>query len=158
MHYDYSDDSDPPDLETFKQELIQTSLKKSFFQNEPPKIYQMLKLPLIIAPSLLRQQTNNDIKKRSLLEREFVFTKDIMAEFAKMIDAKKVNILGIGDMTVDELVELAEVLGLDKPKQKSGANLRNEINYLVKIFLAGQVRTYYSKWVLLHKPTSVFHI
>jgi hypothetical protein len=99
----------------------------------------MLKLPLIIAPSLLRQQTNNDIKKKSLLEKEFLFTKEIMAEFAKMMDAKKLNILGIKDMKVDELVELAEVLGLDKPKQKSGANLRNEINHLVKIFLAGQV-------------------
>ena len=62
MIYDYNDHSDPPDLETFKQELVQMLLKKSFFQNEPKKIYQMLKLPLIIAPSLLDTQTNSDYK------------------------------------------------------------------------------------------------
>ena len=139
MHYNYDDLSDPPDLETFKMDLIQTTLKKSFFQNEPPKPYQMLKLPIIMAPSLLRQQTNNDIKKKSLLEKEFVFTKETMTEFAKLIDSRKLNILSINDMRPNELVELSETLGLEKINRKSGTNLRNEINYLVKIFLAGQV-------------------
>jgi hypothetical protein len=139
MHYNYDDPSDPPDLETFKMDLIQTTLKKSFFQNEPPKPYKMLKLPIIMAPSLLRQQTNNDIKKKSLLEKEFVFTKETMTEFAKQIDSRKLNILSINDMRPNELVELAETLGLEKINQKSGTNLRNEINYLIKIFLAGQV-------------------
>ena len=63
MQYDYDDDGDPPDLETFKMDLIQATLRKSFYQKEPLKNYQMLKLPLIIAPSLLQQQTNNDIKE-----------------------------------------------------------------------------------------------
>ena len=62
MVYDYTDTSSVPDLETFKRELIQQTFKKSFFQREPPKTYQMLKLPLIIPPGLLLQQTNNDIK------------------------------------------------------------------------------------------------
>ena len=139
MNYNYDDLSDPPDLETFKMDLIQTTLKKSFFQNEPPKPYQMLKLPIIMAPSLLRQQTNNDIKKKSLLEKEFVFTKETMTEFAKLIDSRKLNILSINDMRPNELVELSETLGLEKINRKSGTNLRNEINYLIKIFLAGQV-------------------
>ena len=63
MIYNYEDQSDPPDLESFKQKLVQECLKRSFFQNEPMKSYQMLKLPLIIAPSLLREQINNDIKE-----------------------------------------------------------------------------------------------
>ena len=63
MVYDYRDTSDPPDLDSFKLELVQESLKRSFFQNVPRKTYQMLKLPLIVAPSLLREQTNNDIKE-----------------------------------------------------------------------------------------------
>ena len=63
MVYDYEDQTTPPDLETFKQMLVRECLKKSFFQNQPMKTYQMLKLPLIIAPSLIREQVNNDIKE-----------------------------------------------------------------------------------------------
>ena len=77
MVYEYADTSSPPDLESFKQELIQQTFKKSFFQNEPPKNYQMLKLPLIIAPGLLRRQTNHDIKVNISLvlgNRDFTFT------------------------------------------------------------------------------------
>ena len=66
MVYDYRDTSDPPDLDSFKLELVQESLKRSFFQNVPRKTYQMLKLPLIVAPSLLREQTNNDIKESNV--------------------------------------------------------------------------------------------
>ena len=62
MVFEYDDKSDIPDLESFKQGLIVESLKRSFFQNVAPKTYNMLKLPLIIAPGLLREQTNNDIK------------------------------------------------------------------------------------------------
>ena len=63
MQYDYEDNSDPPNLEIFKQELVQESLKRSFYQKVPMKTYKMLKLPLIVAPSLLREQINNDIKE-----------------------------------------------------------------------------------------------
>ena len=62
-----------------------------------------------------------------------------MTEFAKLIDSRKLNILSINDMRPNELVELSETLGLEKINRKSGTNLRNEINYLIKIFLAGQV-------------------
>ena len=75
MIYNYEDESDPPSLESFKADLVQTTLKKSFFQNEPAKQINMLKLPLIIAPSLLGQQINNDTKKKTLLEKEFEFSK-----------------------------------------------------------------------------------
>ena len=50
-----------------------------------------------------------------------------------------INILSINEMKPKDLTELAETLGLEKINQKSGVNLRNEINYLIKIFLAGQV-------------------
>ena len=62
MVYDYTDTSDPPDLESFKRELIQQTFKKSFFQKQPPKTYQMLNLPLIIPPGLLLKQINLDKK------------------------------------------------------------------------------------------------
>ena len=63
MVYNYTDTSDPPDLESFKLNLVQECLRRSFYQNEPKKIYNMLKLPLIIAPSVLGKQVNTDIKE-----------------------------------------------------------------------------------------------
>jgi hypothetical protein len=80
------------------------------------------------------------IKKKSLLEKEFVFSKDTMSEFAKLMDEKKINILSIGNMKREELVEIGEQLSLDKVKTKSLEMLRKEIGHLVKIFLAGQVQ------------------
>ena len=66
MEFDYEDTSEPPDLNEFKIEVVMTSLKRSFYQKEPPKTYRMLKLPLIIAPSLLGKQINNDFKESLL--------------------------------------------------------------------------------------------
>ena len=60
---DYEDESEPPNLEDFKLELAKTTLRQSFYQNEPKKIYNMLKLPLIIAPKLLSRQVNNDYQE-----------------------------------------------------------------------------------------------
>ena len=62
MKFVYEDKSPIPDLESFKQELLVECLKRSFFQNVPMKTYNMLKLPLIMAPGLLREQVNSDIK------------------------------------------------------------------------------------------------
>ena len=62
MKYIYEDKSDIPDLQSFKRVLIVECLKRSFFQNVPMKTYNMLKLPLIMAPALLREQCNSDIK------------------------------------------------------------------------------------------------
>ena len=143
MVFEYEDDSPVPDLHSFKMDLIQTTLKKSYFQNEPAKKYNMLKLPLIIPPILMGQQMNTDINNKTLLERKFSFTKATMAELAKMIDAQELNILGINDLSSDQLVEVATRLKLEKPKKKSGTNLKNELNYLVRRFLAGEVTEIY---------------
>ena len=66
MIFDYEDTAEPPNLNEFKVEVVKTSLKRSFYQKEPPKTYNMLKLPLLIAPSLLGKQVNNDIKESLL--------------------------------------------------------------------------------------------
>ena len=55
------------------------------------------------------------------------------------MDDKKINILGINDLSAAELMDLAELLKLEDVKKKSSVNLRNEINHLTKLFLAGQV-------------------
>ena len=62
-----------------------------------------------------------------------------MTEFAKLIDEKKINLLGIGDMGKEELHEVGNKVGLEKIKDKSLEMLRKEIGQLGKLFLAGQV-------------------
>ena len=63
----------------------------------------------------------------------------MMIEFAKLIDEKKINILGIGDMRKEELHEVGELVGLEKVKDKSLEMLRKEIGQMGKFLLAGQV-------------------
>jgi hypothetical protein len=67
MIFDYEDESDPPSLEEFKLELVKTSLRQSFYQREPQRTYNMLKIPLIISQSLLSKQVNNDFKERKTI-------------------------------------------------------------------------------------------
>ena len=74
MKFLYEDKSDIPDLESFKQELLVECLKRSFFQDVPMKTYNMLKLPLIMAPGLLREQVNSDIKGCFVYYRNYLFT------------------------------------------------------------------------------------
>ena len=73
------------------------------------------------------------------MDKEFVFSKETMIEFAKLIDEKKINLLGIGDMRKEELHEVGDKVGLEKIKEKSLEMLRKEIGQLGKLFLAGQV-------------------
>ena len=67
MVYEYEDSSEIPDLETFKKRLIVDLFKSVFFQQSSQQKYNMLKLPIIAAPSLIRKQVNNEIKKKTLL-------------------------------------------------------------------------------------------
>ena len=62
-----------------------------------------------------------------------------MSEFAKLIDEKKISILGIRDMKKEKLFEIGKILGLENIKDKSLEMLRAEIEELGKLLLAGQV-------------------
>ena len=69
MIYDYEDSSDIPDLQIFKEGLIEDLLKSSFYQHPMDRQYNMLKLPIIAPPIILRQQINNDDQKQTLMEK-----------------------------------------------------------------------------------------
>ena len=62
-----------------------------------------------------------------------------MSTFAQLIETKAFNILGIGSLKANELVDIAKQLGLEKIADKSNEMLRKEVNHLSKLFLAGQV-------------------
>ena len=68
-----------------------------------------------------------------------MYTKETMTAFAKLIDEKKINLVRIGDMTKQELIETGEQLSLTNLRTKPLELLRREIAHLSKLFLAGQV-------------------
>ena len=70
MKFDYDDETDIPNLDDFKKHLAKLMLTQSYYQNEPKKNINLLKIPVIMAPSLLSKQVNNDRNKKSLLEKE----------------------------------------------------------------------------------------
>ena len=138
MEYNYEDASEVPDLEVFKEDLVEDIFKAVFFQQRSTRKYNMLKLPIISAPSLLRKQVNNDIGKKSLMEKEFKYTEETLATFMEMVDTKEIKISGIPDLKGPELTELSKKLGTYAAK-KSAELLRTDLINLSKIFLAGQV-------------------
>ena len=87
LKFDFNDKSDIPSLEEFQTQLILHLFKSSFWQNEPPFTVNMLKLPLIIAPRLLRKQVNSDVLKESLLDKSIQHSSVTMREFTKMVDS-----------------------------------------------------------------------
>ena len=112
MVYEYEDSSEIPDLETFKKRLIVDLFKSVFFQQSSQQKYNMLKLPIIAAPSLIRKQVNNEIKKKTLMEKSFEYTDETLATFISMVDEKKLKINGIQDLSVQELRDLTRDIGI----------------------------------------------
>ena len=79
-------------------------------------------------------------QKRSLLGQEIEYSKETLANFVQLLDAKKINLLGIGNMQKEELIDVGEAIGLEKVKKKPLELLRKEVEHLGKLAIAGQVR------------------
>jgi hypothetical protein len=138
MEYNYEDTSGVPDLEDFKEDLIEDIFKSVFFQHKSDQKYNMLKLPIIMAPCLMRKQVNNDIGKKTLMEKEFQYEAETMETFMRLVESKELKISGISELKVPELNNLSKQLGIYVAK-KSGELMKIDLINLSKIFLAGQV-------------------
>ena len=138
MVYDYEDTSDIPDLQTFKKSLIEELFKSAFFQHKSTKTYNMLKLPIIAAPSILGEQVNNEMKKKTLMEKSFEYEEETLAAFIGLVDSKELKINSIQDTKIPQLKEWTRQLGIYH-KDKTGEIMRTDLINLSKIFLAGQV-------------------
>ena len=77
--YDFESTKDIPSLEDFKIRMLKQMLRSSFFQNERKEIINMLKLPIIMAPKLLKEQVNSDSKKKTLYGKEIVYSSETLA-------------------------------------------------------------------------------
>ena len=91
MHYNFEDESDPPELHAFKARLIAHVYKSAYFQNEPKLDINMLKLPLIMAPSLIGHQFNHDVLKDSLLDETIKHSPETLHELGKLSKRKLVK-------------------------------------------------------------------
>ena len=138
MEYNYEDTSEVPDLLSFKEELVEEILKSVFFQHKSDRKYNMLKLPIIAAPSLIKKQVNNDFRKATLMEKEFSYKEETLAMFISLVDTKGFKINRIADLTLPEVRDFSKQLGIYSDK-KTGELMKNDLINLSKIFLAGQV-------------------
>ena len=70
MVYDFTEDnSEVPDLESFKMRLVCQMLRSAYFQDETKENIIITKLTNIIAPRLVKKQINSDIEKKSLFNK-----------------------------------------------------------------------------------------
>ena len=138
MVYDYDDDAEVPELENFKQDLIEDLFLSVFFQQSSKRMYNMLKLPIIIPPALLRKQVNNEKAKKTLMEKHFLYTDETLGTFIKMVETKEIRINRIPDMTTQELKKVSEKLGIYDAKKSSELH-KIDLTNLSKIFPGGQV-------------------
>ena len=139
MEYNYDDDTtEIPELEDFKQELIEDIFLSVFFQDFSKKTYNMLKLPIIIPPTLLGKQINTEQSKKTLMEKEFEYTDETLGVFMELVEKKEIRVNRIHDMKSQELKDLAIKLGIHDPK-KSSELLKIDLTNIAKIFIGGQV-------------------
>ena len=96
MVYDFEDnESEVPDLECYKEQLVSQMLRSSFFQSEIKDDLDMMKIPNIIAPRLLKKQINTDCEKKSFFNKKVIHDPVTFAELAKLISKKKLDILNV---------------------------------------------------------------
>ena len=88
MKFNFQDTSEPPSLEEFKHTRVKSLMRSAFWQQEPPMEINLLKLPIIMAPAMIRKQINNDIAKDSLLDKSITHSQETYREFVQLIDDK----------------------------------------------------------------------
>ena len=74
--YDYNSSEEIPDLQDFLDDLILEVLMSAFFQYKSQKKIDMLRLPIIMAKSLKGSKLNNDVSKKTIMEKEFTYSTD----------------------------------------------------------------------------------
>ena len=142
MQYDYSDDSEIPDFSDFKDGLIEELLCTALFQQKSKRVFNMLKIPVLMPPCLQGNKVNNDCMKQTIMEKEYTYSDETLKTFQEMVEQRVIKISSIKDLTVNELQELGAQLGLlskKKGAKKSGEVLKVDFINLSNIFLGGQV-------------------
>ena len=139
MVYDFDkDDSEIPELETFKMRLVCQMLRSAFFQNEIKENIIMTKLPSIIAPRLVKKQINSDSEKKSLFNKPVNYGSNTMTGLAQLISKKKIDILNLDNLDATEVKKISKALHIKGISSKSVIRLLEEIKFVCKMYAAGQ--------------------
>ena len=96
MEYDYQTQAPIPDLQDFLDDLVLEVLMSVFFQYRSETKIDMLRLPLIMSKSLRGKKINNDVNKKTIMEKEFTYSQESLEKFQAMIDNKELSIRSIG--------------------------------------------------------------
>lgn len=131
MVYDYNSSEEIPDLQDFLDDLVIEVLMSAFFQYKSQKKIDMLRLPIIMAKSLKGSKLNNDVSKKTIMEKEFTYSTDTLEKFQGMIDSREFNIKSIGDLPTKELKVIGEKIGIAHAS-KSNEVLKSDIVNLSK--------------------------
>ena len=132
MIYNYEGNDSIPDLETFRQELLIEVLMSTFFRHISEKNIDMLRLPVIMAPCMMRQSINSEALKKSIMEKEFSYDRDLLEKFQRLLDNKEVNLRNINDLGSKRIKEISIKLGIFDPS-KSTEILKTDLVNLQKI-------------------------
>ena len=91
-----------------------------------------------MAPCLMGKKVNNEILKKTIMEKQFTYTDETIQNFQELVDKKEIRISGIKDLNVKELGVVGAKLKLLHDKKK-GEMIKIDLINLSKIFLGGQV-------------------
>ena len=97
--YDFergSEEIEVPELQEFKTRLAKQMLRSSFFQHEKKEDFDMLRIPVIMPPKLLKCQVNSDAKKKTLFNLETSYDAENLAALSQLIRKKQLDILHLG--------------------------------------------------------------
>ena len=139
MIYDYDDSSRIPSLSEFVDEAVEEMLCTALYRHSSHKKYNMLKLPLIMAPCLLREQINNEHLKKTIMEKQFDYSAETFREFENMVSSGTLKINEIHTMSIQDLKQMGELLNLMHGK-KTAELLKIDLINLSNILIGGQVQ------------------
>ena len=135
MTYNFEeDDVELPTLEEFKTRLASQMLRSSFFQDEEKEIFDMTRLPNIIAPRLLKKQTNSDREKETLFNKKVSYGSETMVGLTKLIAKQKIDILQLDKMSGDTVKKTSKLLCIKNIPSKSNVRLLEEIKFVCKMY------------------------
>ena len=138
MVYDFQQNDEIPSLESFKVRLARQMMRSAFFQHEPKEAFDMLKVPLIIAPKLLKQQVNSDNCKETLFNQKTNYGPATMTGLSLLIAKGEIDILNLDSMSPKQAKKVSKALKLKGISRKSNIGLVDEIKFVSKMYVAGQ--------------------
>ena len=137
MIYDFEEHTEIPDLEEFKERMAMQLIRSSFFQEEQKENIDMIRLPIIMAPSLLHRQVNSDSDKKTLFDKKVKYEAKTFTALAKLIEQNTIDITNLERLSADELKNVCKEINIGVAK-KSTVRLLEEVKSVCGAYIAGQ--------------------